>query len=131
MGRLQRFLSPICKVFNCKQHTTHIQATSPAGSGRRMSCKPSFVQDALCGCVLCVPLQVTFLEGASGLLAAQALLAHMTGDHSTKDDKIRVRCRYCSCMPCCRKAGCDPFCTVLPSLLMLCGSKVSCRFCKS
>jgi hypothetical protein len=38
--------------------------------------------------------QVTFLEGASGLLAAQALLAHMQGDHSAKDDKIRVRRRW-------------------------------------
>jgi hypothetical protein len=40
--------------------------------------------------LLLLLLQVTFLEGASGLLAAQALLAHMQGEHSTKDTKIRV-----------------------------------------
>jgi hypothetical protein len=58
-------------------------------------------------------LQVTFLEGASGLLAAQALLAHMQGEHSTKDAKIRVGCAceltcvdWCVCQQLCWSAAC-------------------------
>jgi hypothetical protein len=58
--------------------------------------------------VACCVLQVTFLEGASGLLAAQALLAHMQGDHSTKDDKIRVR--SCCCWHWCLASCCSTAC---------------------
>lgn len=48
--------------------------------------------------------RVTFLEGASGLLAAQALLAHMQGEHDTKDAKIREvealwQSRVCGVLP--------------------------------
>jgi hypothetical protein len=38
--------------------------------------------------------QVTFLEGASGLLACRAVLAHMNGDEAAMDRYVQVTCRW-------------------------------------
>lgn len=69
---------PLCKL--TLRHTC-VRATKYFGCGPREAVQSAAI------------LQVTFLEGASGLLACRAVLAHMNHDQSALDRYVQVRSR--------------------------------------